>query len=103
MTLIDFFSKVDTLTDAEAKEYALIFNQEVYLTLCEVQENLKNTKHKVNPVQLSNNQWALRADLLLEIKQGGLYYKGFTMLPTNLLDQVDVDLWENIIKLLPVE
>lgn len=103
MTLVDLLFELETLTDDKAKQYALVFGEEVYLALCETQKKFVHTKHKVSPVQLSDGKWALCADLLLEIEQGGLYHEGFASLPVNLFDKVEVNLWKDIVKLLPIE
>ena len=101
MTLTDLLSQAATLTDAEAKGYALVFDQAAYDVLIAAQEQQPNAQHRVGPVQLTDGRWMLCADLLTEIGPKGLYAEGFKLLSADLFDQVEVIDWVEAVKLIP--
>jgi hypothetical protein len=100
MTLADLLPQLATLTDADAKGYALVFGLEPYAALTDAQQQ-RTSQHRVAPVQLADGRWMLCADLLTEIRPGGLYADGFTLLPPELFDQVAVMPWADAVALLP--
>ena len=101
MNLTDLIPQVGTLTDAEAKRHALVFSQGPYDALLAAQTARPDAHHRTAPVQLSNGQWMLCADLLTEIRPGGLYADGFSLLPAELFAEVGVMQWADAVALLP--
>ena len=77
MTLADILSQVSSMTYADAKSYALVFNSEHYDALVRAQQSRPDAKHRVAPVQLADGHWLLCGDLLTEIGVNGLYADGF--------------------------
>jgi hypothetical protein len=102
MTLADLLPQLATLTDADAKGYALVFGVEPYDALQAAQAAQPDAQHRAAPVQLTDGRWMLCADLLTETSPGGLYANGFALLPPELFDQVDVVPWDDAVALLPV-
>jgi hypothetical protein len=102
MTFQELLNTITTLTDAEAKNYWMTFNTEVYETLMSIQEQ-HPSQHQVAPVQLTNEDWALCADILREAALGGLYADGFSLLPIDLFTEVSVITAEEFQSLLPVQ
>jgi len=100
MTFKELLNTITTLTDAEAKNYWLTFSTEVYETLMSIQEQ-HPSQHQVAPVQLTNGNWALCADILREASLGGLYADGFALLPQDLFAEVSVITAEEFQGLLP--
>lgn len=84
----------------ELKDLALVFNSSLKNILEATQETFQS-KHKASPVELSDGSFMLCADLLTEIHEGGLYYRGFGLLDTDLFSQVSVIPMEKSIALLP--
>jgi proline dehydrogenase len=101
MTLADLLPQLATMTDADAKGYALVFGAELYAVLQAAQQARLDAQHRAAPVQLTDARWMLCADLLLEIGPGGLYADGFALLPEELFTQVDVMPWADALALLP--
>lgn len=101
MKLTDLLPMVGTLTDAEAKNYALVFGQEPYAALLAAQVARAESQHRAAPVQLTTGQWMLCADLLTELGPGGLYADGFSLLPAALFAEVSVMPWSEAVALLP--
>jgi hypothetical protein len=101
MTFQELLNTITTLTDEEAKNYWMTFSTEVYETLMSIQEQ-HPSQHQVAPVQLTNEDWALCADILREAALGGLYADGFSLLPTDLFTEVSVITAEEFQSLLPV-
>lgn len=101
MTFQELLNTITTLTDAESKNYWLTFSTEVYETLMSIQEQ-HPSQHRVGPIQLTNGDWALCADILREAALGGLYADGFALLPQEIFSQVSVIETEEFQSLLPV-
>jgi hypothetical protein len=78
MTLTEMLPQLSSMTDADAKVYAMVFGAEPYEALQAVQRARPNVQHRAAPVQLTNGQWVLCADLLLETGPGGLYAATFS-------------------------
>ena len=85
----------------ELKSLALIFNSSLKNILEATQETFAS-KHKAFPVELTDGRFMLCADLLTEIKPGGLYSQGFGLLDTDLFSQVEVISMEEATALIPV-
>ena len=101
MNLTDFLPQAVTLTDAEAKSYALVFDQAAHDALLAAQAERQEAQHRAAPVQLTDGRWVLCADLLTEIQSGGIYADGFALLPAELFEQVEVMCWNDVVALLP--
>ena len=101
MTLTEMLPQLSSMTDADAKVYAMVFGAEPYEALQAVQRARPNVQHRAAPVQLTNGQWVLCADLLLETGPGGLYADGFALLSPALFEQVEVVPLEEAVALLP--
>jgi hypothetical protein len=100
MTLTDLLL-VGNLPDADAKQYALVFDQGAHDALIAAQAQRPDAHHRVAPVQLADGRWILCADLLTEIGPGGLYADGFSLLPPELFALVVVMPWFDALALLP--
>jgi hypothetical protein len=59
------------------------------------------SQHQVAPVQLTNENWALCADILHEASLGGFYADGFSLLLQDLFVEVSVIAAEEFRSLLP--
>jgi hypothetical protein len=101
-TLADLLPQLATMTDADAKGYALVFGDEAHEALLAAQAERPTAQHRAAPVQLTDGRWMLCADLLLETAPGGLYAEGFAALPPELFSQVDVMPFADAAALLPV-
>jgi hypothetical protein len=101
MTLADLLPQATTITYTEAKTMALVFGQAAYEALRDAQAQRPDAHHRAAPVQLTNGQWMLCADLLTELRPGGLYADGFSLLPAELFAEVDVIPWDDAVALLP--
>jgi len=101
MTLADLLPLIGTLTDADAKQHALVFDQHAHDELIAAQVQRPDAHHRTAPVQLTDGRWMLCADLLTEILPGGLYADGFSLLPTELFAEVGVMPWADAVALLP--
>jgi len=86
-----------------AKDLALVFSPELAAQLAAVQAEYGNPRHVAMPVDLIDGRKMLRADLLTEIGEGGLYSSGFSHLPKELFNYVDVIPMSEIIPLLHID
>jgi len=75
----------------ETKIKALYMKTEQRDLLLQHQDTLGNIQHRVQPVQMSNGDWFLCADVLTEIGEGGIFKCGFDILPLKMFDLVVVD------------
>ena len=100
MKLPDLLPHLAGLADGDAKRMALVFGAEAYAALMDAQQH-RQSQHRTAPVRLTNGQWMLCADLLTEIRPGGLYADGFTLLPPETFALVDVMPWPDAVALLP--
>jgi len=100
MKLPDLLPQLAELADGDAKQMALVFGAEAYSALMSAQQQ-RQSQHRTAPVRLTNGQWMLCADLLTEIRPGGLYADGFTLLPPETFALVDVMPWPDAVALLP--
>jgi hypothetical protein len=89
------------MTDADAKQYALVFDQDAHDALIAAQAQRPDSHYRAAPVQLADGRWMLCADLLTEISPGGLYADGFALLPPDLFALVAVMPWTDAVALLP--
>lgn len=80
---------------------ALILTPELHATLVVVQEALPDRAFKAQPVELTDGNFMLCADLLSEIGPGGLYAEGFGQLPPAALPLVEVMPMADALALLP--
>lgn len=88
MTLADIITQ--PVSYEATKELAIILTQPQAAILSEIQEQYGNPKHIADPVLLTNGKLMLCADLLTEIGENGLYASGFSHLPQNLFNEVEV-------------
>ena len=101
MRLPDLLPLVGSISDVEAKRYALVFGQAPYDALLAAQSARPESHHRAAPVRLTNGQWMLCADLITELRPGGLYADGFALLPSELFAEVGVIAWADAVALLP--
>ena len=101
MTLTDLLALLPTMTDSDAKQLALVFGADAYAALMDVQQH-RQSQHRAAPVQLTDGRWMLCADLLTEIRPGGIYSDGFSLLPPETFALVDVIPMADAVALLPV-
>lgn len=76
---------------SDIKKYALIIDK----TNTDILKQKKFGIHHIHPVELIDNRYALRADILNETGESGLF--------PNALDGIEYEqvLWEDIVDLLP--
>jgi len=101
MNLTELLPMAGSMTDAELKEYALIFNNSLRGILAQVEGERPNSRHRTGPVDLTDGRYLLCADLLTEVGPKGLYADGFAQLPPDLFDQVEVLHWSEAVELIP--
>jgi len=101
MNLTELLSLSGSMTDAELKGYALIFDDTLRAVLVQVQDESPDSRHLANPVPLTDGNHLLCADLLTETGPGGLYEDGFANLPPELFDEVEVIPWSEAVALIP--
>jgi hypothetical protein len=101
MKLADLLPLSSSMTDAELKGYALVFNNSLRGVLAQVEGGRPNAKHRTGPVVLTDGRYLLCADLLSEIGPEGLYADGFANLPPDLFDQVEIIPWSEAVALIP--
>ena len=87
-------------TYSELKDLALVFNSNLK-SILETNQASFESKHKVSPVELTDGNFMLCADLLTEIGNNGLYAQGFGLLNQDLFSQVNVISMEEATALLP--
>lgn len=85
-----------TLTYDGVKDLALVFSEELKLLLDDIQINYGSKQNIAAPILLSDGRWALRADLLTEVAEGGLYSQGFGRLPQDQFINVSVEPFDGI-------
>ena len=83
------------------KEYGLVFSEPTKLLLDEAQNSLPNRQHQVQPIQLTNGDWLLCADILSEIGESGIYRQWFLALPQEHFNEVEIVNWNETVALLP--
>jgi len=101
MTLADLIQQ--HLTYDKVKDLALVFTTELASQLASVQSEYGDPRHVAIPVDLVDGRKMLRADLLTEIGERGLYSSGFSHLPKELFNFVDVIPMSEIIPLLHID
>lgn len=99
MTLADLITQ--PVSYETAKELAIILTPEQAATLGAIQQEYGNPKHVASPVELTDGNLMLCADLLTETGPGGLYAQGFAHLPADLFPQVAVMPMADAIALMP--
>lgn len=99
MTLADLITQ--PISYETAKEFAIILTPEQAATLGAIQAQYGNPKHVASPVELTDGNLMLCADLLTETGPGGLYAQGFAHLPAELFPQVAVIPMADAIALIP--
>lgn len=100
MTLADLLPQLADLNDHDAKQLALVFGDDTNAVLLAAQEH-RESQHRVAPIQMIDGRWLLCADLLTEIRPGGLWAGALDQLPADLLPQVEVMPWADAVALLP--
>ena len=88
MTLADLITQ--PVSYESAKELAIILTPDQAALLGAIQSEHGNPKHVASPVELTDGNLMLCADLLTETGPGGLYAQGFAHLPTELFPQIAV-------------
>jgi hypothetical protein len=88
-------------TYEQSKDYALLMPDSLKATLDAAQEAAPNARHRVVPFQLSSGMWMLRAAMLTEVGEGGLFASGFAHLDPQLFSQVEVVPMAEALALLP--
>ena len=99
MTLADLITQ--PISYETAKEFAIILTPEQAATLGAIQAQYGNPKHVASPVELTDGNLMLCADLLTETGPGGLYAQGLAHLPAELFPQVAVIPMADAIALIP--
>lgn len=99
MTLADLINQ--SVSYETARDLAIILTHEQAATLGDIQQQYGNPRHVAAPVPLTDGRLMLCADLLTEIKDGGLYAQGFSHLPTEIFSQVEIIPMQKAIDLIP--
>jgi hypothetical protein len=84
-----------------ARDLAIVLTADQAATLGAIQSEHGNPKHVASPVELTDGNLMLCADLLTETGPGGLYAQGFAHLPTELFPQIAVIPMADAIALIP--
>jgi hypothetical protein len=84
----------------DLKQWGLVMPEVVRNSLIQKQDEANITLHRVNPVALTNGQWALNADVLSEAHEGGLFCHVELLDETNIA-QVQVMPWADVLDMLP--
>jgi hypothetical protein len=98
MNLVDVFFPEGPPDDL--RQWGLVMPQSVRDSLIQKQDEANITLHRVNPVALTNGDWALNADVLSEAREGGLFCHVELLNPDNIA-QVQVMPWADVLALLP--
>jgi hypothetical protein len=86
----------------EAKNYALVFNEQLANRLTELHHQYGKPDCIPMPLQMTDGRFMLCADILTAIEPGGWLYDMWQMADkTILLSQVDVIPWVDAVSLLP--
>ena len=88
MTLADLISQ--PVSYESAKDLAIILTPDQAALLGSIQSEHGNPRHVASPVELTDGNLMLCADLLTETGPGGLYAQGFAHLPAELFPQVQI-------------
>jgi hypothetical protein len=99
MTLADLITQ--PVSYETAKDLALVFSPDLAAQLAAVQAEHGNPRHVASPVDLTDGRKMLCADLLTEVRPGGLYSGGFAHLPAELFPSVEVLPMSEVLPLLP--
>jgi len=98
MNLVDVFFPEGPPDDL--RQWGLVMPEAVRGTLILKQDTANLHLHRVNPVALTNGQWALNADVLSEAHEGGLFCHVELLDPDNIA-QVQVTPWADVLDMLP--
>lgn len=90
-------------TYADANQYALVMSEQLKDNLLAAQDSLPPSQNRVVPTPLTDGRWLLRAALLTEIGEGGMFQAGFSALNPQLFPMVEVVPWADVVGLLPQE
>lgn len=82
-----------------AKQYGLVFSQELADRLAQVQAE-NPSKHVAKPVQLTDGRYLLCGDLLTEVPNG-LYAPGFSHLDISRFNEIELMDWDEAKALIP--
>jgi hypothetical protein len=99
MTLADLISQ--PVSYESAKDLAIILTPDQAALLGSIQSEHGNPRHVASPVELTDGNLMLCADLLTETGPGGLYAQGFAHLPAELFPQVQILPMADSIALIP--
>jgi len=99
MTLADLIQQ--PMSYETARDLAIVLTADQAATLGAIQSEHGNPKHVASPVELTDGNLMLCADLLTETGPGGLYAQGFAHLPTELFPQIAVIPMADAIALIP--
>ena len=101
ITLTDFLKQIPNTNYENVVDYYLVFNEELNNNLVAA-NSLQPTNIQVETLLLTDNRYAIPADLLSEINEGQLYEAGFKGLNQNNFSQVEVITSEQLEVLLPL-
>jgi hypothetical protein len=80
---------------------ALVFADDLFIRLGEVQAEHGDPRHVPSPRLLTDGRYMLTADILTECVPGGLIYGGFSHLDASRFDEIEVVPIADAIALLP--
>lgn len=100
MTFTELVTAITSMTDEQSKTYGLVFDVSTYEALMSLQEQ-HSSQHQIAPVLLSDGRYTLCADILREAVLGGVYAEGFSLIPQELFNTVEIMSWDEIVALIP--
>ena len=83
--------------------------KDLFIVITEQQKNLiesaqsQSLNMKVSPVPLVNGKFAICADLLSEIHEGGIFYRSFSNLSLESINETEIVDKETFLSLLPAD
>ncbi len=86
---------------SDYKAYALLLPPEAVQAMQSAQDAVGSDRHKVQPVQTTDNRWLVSADILTELATGGIFHAALEHFDGSALGGVEVASWADGAALLP--
>jgi hypothetical protein len=77
---------------SDSSSLALVFGAGPLQALAAAQNSIPEADrlHRISPIKLIDGLWMVRADILPEIREGGLFRRGFSAIDTSVFAAVSV-------------
>lgn len=98
MTLQEITMPVDVVW---ARQHALVFASDMAQRLVQVQDEIGDTRYRLEPQLLTDGRYMCNADLLTECLPGGFLHAAFTRLDASRFGEIEVVPMAEVIALLP--